>query len=477
MPDLSERQRAVLRAVVTRLRGRGRADRLGAPSPTCSRRGSRRPASAPRSPSSSELGLVSQPHTSAGRVPDRARACAPSSTRCSTGATSRSTTAARSTSPSTAREPADGARGRLAAALASRRACSASSVAPRLDRADSSSTSPGAARRTPHPRGAGAENGAAHRRVVEHDAPLSTSASSTALAVAARASASPGARLREVRELLAREAQRELRQADRMVCAGARARRARGRGGRGRRGRPRDRHAARAARPARVPRSRADPRALRWRSRPRSACSRSLDALLAGERGVQVALGGEVDEPALHRCALVAARYGDDARRRGARRDRTRAHGLRPRDLAGRLLLARGDGEAPRVSTRSDQDRRRRAGATPTRRRAGGRRAVGRRARPEPRARGGAARGARPRCRTPEAPAPRSARGAARRAGRGLGRGRDRAPARGARRRPRPPAAPAGRLRELPQAGAARAPGSAPVRPPESRQGPAFGGR
>ena len=29
--------------------------------------------------------------------------------------------------------------------------------------------------------------------------------------------------------------------------------------------------------------------------------------------GVQVALGGEVDEPALHRCALVAARYGSDA--------------------------------------------------------------------------------------------------------------------------------------------------------------------
>ena len=28
---------------------------------------------------------------------------------------------------------------------------------------------------------------------------------------------------------------------------------------------------------------------------------------------MRVALGGEVDEPALHRCALVAARYGGDA--------------------------------------------------------------------------------------------------------------------------------------------------------------------
>ena len=35
-----------------------------------------------------------------------------------------------------------------------------------------------------------------------------------------------------------------------------------------------------------------------------------LDRLLADEPGVRVALGGEVDEPALHRCALVAARYG-----------------------------------------------------------------------------------------------------------------------------------------------------------------------
>ena len=41
----------------------------------------------------------------------------------------------------------------------------------------------------------------------------------------------------------------------------------------------------------------------------------------------------------------------------------------------------------------------------------------------------------------------------------------------------RSPAAPAGRLRELPQARAARPPGGAPVRLPESRQGPAVGGR
>ncbi len=37
-----------------------------------------------------------------------------------------------------------------------------------------------------------------------------------------------------------------------------------------------------------------------------------LDQMLS-DSGVRVALGGEVDEPALHRCALVAARYGSAA--------------------------------------------------------------------------------------------------------------------------------------------------------------------
>jgi heat-inducible transcriptional repressor len=37
-----------------------------------------------------------------------------------------------------------------------------------------------------------------------------------------------------------------------------------------------------------------------------------LDQMLS-DSGVHVALGGEVDEPALHRCALVAARFGGDA--------------------------------------------------------------------------------------------------------------------------------------------------------------------
>jgi heat-inducible transcriptional repressor len=37
-----------------------------------------------------------------------------------------------------------------------------------------------------------------------------------------------------------------------------------------------------------------------------------LDRMLA-DRGVHVALGGEVDEPALHHCALVAAPYGGEA--------------------------------------------------------------------------------------------------------------------------------------------------------------------
>jgi heat-inducible transcriptional repressor len=37
-----------------------------------------------------------------------------------------------------------------------------------------------------------------------------------------------------------------------------------------------------------------------------------LDQMLS-DSGGYVALGGEVDEPALHRCALVAARFGGDA--------------------------------------------------------------------------------------------------------------------------------------------------------------------
>ena len=37
-----------------------------------------------------------------------------------------------------------------------------------------------------------------------------------------------------------------------------------------------------------------------------------VEDMLAGE-GVRVALGGEVDDPALHRCALVATHYGDAA--------------------------------------------------------------------------------------------------------------------------------------------------------------------
>jgi heat-inducible transcriptional repressor len=42
-----------------------------------------------------------------------------------------------------------------------------------------------------------------------------------------------------------------------------------------------------------------------------------LDQVLEGE-GVSVALGGEVDDPALHRCALVATPYGTDRAPMGA---------------------------------------------------------------------------------------------------------------------------------------------------------------
>jgi heat-inducible transcriptional repressor len=37
-----------------------------------------------------------------------------------------------------------------------------------------------------------------------------------------------------------------------------------------------------------------------------------LDQVLAGS-GVSVVLGGELDAPTLHHCALVATRYGDES--------------------------------------------------------------------------------------------------------------------------------------------------------------------
>ena len=62
-----------------------------------------------------------------------------------------------------------------------------------------------------------------------------------------------------------------------------------------------------------------------------------LDEMLDGDGGVRVALGGEMGEPALSHCALVATRYGDELAPLGARgRDRPEPHGLCARDPAGR---------------------------------------------------------------------------------------------------------------------------------------------
>ena len=111
--------------------------------------------------------------------------------------------------------------------------------------------------------------------------------------------------------------------------------------------------------------------------------------------GVTVRLGDEVPEPVLRHCALVAAPWGETGSL-GAGGDRPQSHGLRARDRAGGLSLPGGHGEARRVSA---QDRQR-GGGDPRRARGlrGG--GLGGASRPQPRARGGAARGLRRRRRT-----------------------------------------------------------------------------
>ena len=307
MPDLSERQRIVLRAVVTAYVGE--AAPIG--SATLSRLVPQRLSAASIRTTLAELaqlGLVHQPHTSAGRVPtdeglrafiDALPAASPVSEY------DRRTIDYTVASVEPAEVP------EVASQLLSRQTrLLGFVVAPRLDRSK--------LRHIALVRLGGqrilavlvTESGAAHRRVVEHDGPLSQAeldrlTSLLGLRVAGRT-------LQEVRELLAAEAQRELRQADRMVALalelGARAVAA-DPGGEG--------DLVIASRLALLdqPEFR-DPERIRELFAALETKERLLellDRLLAGESGVRVALGGEVDEPSFHRCALVAARYGDEA--------------------------------------------------------------------------------------------------------------------------------------------------------------------
>jgi heat-inducible transcriptional repressor len=153
------------------------------------------------------------------------------------------------------------------------------------------------------------EDGEAHRRVVEHEAPLAQAQLDRLASLLSERVA--GRTLCEVRELLAREARGERRQADRMVALalelGARAVAAE-EGGEG------DLVIATRLALLDQPEFR-DPERIRelfLAIETKERLIELLDRLLTGESGVRVALGGEVDEPALHRCALVAARYGSE---------------------------------------------------------------------------------------------------------------------------------------------------------------------
>ena len=305
MPDLSERQRAVLRAVVTAYVGE--AAPIG--SATLSRLVPHRLSAASIRTTLAELsqlGLVSQPHTSAGRIPTdeglRAfiDALPPSSPVSEYDRRTIDFTVA-SVEPAEVPEVAS-------QLLSQQTRLLGFAVVPRLDRSR--------LRHIALVRLSGrrilavlvTESGAAHRRVVEHGEPLSQAELDRLTSLLGERVA--GRTLPEVRELFAAEAQRELRQADSMVALavqlGARAV-AEDPEGEG--------DLVIASRLALLdqPEFR-DPALIRELFAALETKERLLellDRLLAGESGVRVALGGEVDEPSLHRCALVAAPYGD----------------------------------------------------------------------------------------------------------------------------------------------------------------------
>jgi heat-inducible transcriptional repressor len=305
LPELSERQRTVLRAVVTAYVGQ--AAPIG--SATISHLLAQRLSAASIRTTLaelSELGLVHQPHTSAGRVPtdEGLRVFIDALPQAGVSEYDRRTIdfAVASTEPAAVAEVASELLSRQTRLLGF-------AVAPRLDRLR--------LRHIALVRLGGrrilavlvTENGAAHRRVVEHDAPL-TQAELDRLA-SLLGERVDGRTLVEVRELFAAEAQRELRQADHMLRLafelGARAvavdEVAEG-----------DLVIATRLALLDQPEFR-DPERIRdlfTALETKERLVELLDRLLARSRGVRVALGGEVDEPSLHRCALVAARYGED---------------------------------------------------------------------------------------------------------------------------------------------------------------------
>lgn len=307
LSELSERQRAVLRAMVTAYVGE--AAPIG--SATLSHLLPQRLSSASIRTTLaelSELGLVSQPHTSAGRVPTEEGLRVFIDSLPSGGAVSEYD---RRTIDFTVAGVEPTAVPEVASQLLSRQTrLLGFVVAPRLDRLKLQQI---ALVRLGGRRILAVlvtENGAAHRRVVEHDARLAQ-AELDRIATLLRERIA-GRTLPELRELFVREARSERRQADRMVSlalelgSAAVAAQEEGEG---------DLVIATRLALLDQPEFR-DPERIRelfLAIETKERLLELLDRLLVDERGVRVLLGGEVDEPALHRCALVAARYGNES--------------------------------------------------------------------------------------------------------------------------------------------------------------------
>jgi heat-inducible transcriptional repressor len=306
-PELSERQSAVLRAMVTAYVGE--AAPIG--SATLSLLlPNRLSAASIRTTLSelSELGLVSQPHTSAGRIPteEGLRIFIDSLA----GGSGVSDYDRRTIDFTVAGVEALEVPAVTSHLLSQQTRLLGFVVAPRVDRLRLQQIA--LVRLTSRQILAVlvTENGCAHRRVVEHDASLSQPELDRVAALLSERIA--GCTLAEVRERLAREINGERRQADRMLTLalelGVRAVAADPEG---------EGDLVIATRLALLdqPEFR-DPERIRelfHAIETKERLIELLDQLLEGEQGVRVALGGEVDEPALHRCALVAARYGADA--------------------------------------------------------------------------------------------------------------------------------------------------------------------
>jgi heat-inducible transcriptional repressor len=303
LPELSTRQNAVLRAMVSAYVGE--AAPIG--SATLSHLLSTRLSSASIRSTLAELtdlGLVSQPHPSAGRVPteDGLRVFIDSLSGASVSEYDR-----RTIDHTVGRVEVMSVPEVTSQLLSQCTRLLGFVIAPRLDRVRLQHISLVRLAERRILAVLVTETGATHRRVLEHDTSLDQPELDRISALLRERIT--GRTLTEVRELLVLEARDERHRADRMIALALEL------GARAVAGGPdAEIDLVIATRLALLdqPEFR-DPERIRelfLAVETKERLVELLDRLLADEPGVRVALGGEVDDPALHRCALVAARYG-----------------------------------------------------------------------------------------------------------------------------------------------------------------------